>query len=214
MHTSVEPSLAKRCTQVHTKPSASDAPGYTHMAPEYSAVADANLAEETNTGQDGSSRAVSEAASVPALSSFGRQSKRSRSITPEGGLMQHQHAQGRHTNVKHEQGDREYTQGEEEQPQWQGFAQQDKVADHKGSRMRDPCDYQTAASTKVEPLIAGNSSWHQRVKPEEDVQQHEGAIGHRLSRGLSSSQSLPTSSTDGGKPRKTGLKIKLKLKPS
>lgn len=131
--------------------------------------------------------------------------------------MQHQHGQGRHTDVKHEQGDQEYTQGEEEQPQWQGFAQQGKEADHKGSTMRDPYNYLVAAPTKAEPTheqTAGNSSWHQRVKPEEDVRQHEGPIGHQLSRGLSSSQSLPTSSTDGGKPRKTGLKIKLKLKPS
>ena len=185
-------------------------------------IADANLAdEETDTGQDGSSRGVSEAASVPAPYSFGRpakKSKRSRSITPEGGLKQQHY--GQHPYEQTGQGP---AKPEPKEQPWQGFALSESKVEEaedepRGSWMHGSYRHQHAAHAKHEASQSeadmGVQSWQQSVKPEDDVQHRDNALGHQLSRGLSFSQSLPVSNTESNKPKKTGLKIKLKLKAS
>ena len=187
------------------------------------AFADANLAdEETQTGQDGSSRAASEAASVPAPSSFGRPaktSKRSRSITPEGGLKQQHYAQHQYSSATGHGTEKL----EPEHAPWQGFAQsggkgEEAEDEQKESWMHHSNVHEPAAYAKHEPVHGkadmGFQSWQQSVKSEDGMEHRGGALEHQLSRGLSSSQSLPVSNTESGKPKKTGLKIKLKLKAS
>lgn len=183
---------------------------------------------DTNTGQEGSSRAVSEAASVPAPSSTGKpskKSKRSRSITPEGGLVQQQYTRRQLTDLSHDQSEDNPTKAEPPEAQWQGFPQHSHneqkvdVGGHNGHWMQGPYGEQQA---KLEPeherMQATPQLWHESSRHPDDEHAHHGddigGLSHQLSRGLSSSQSVAVSNTDSGKSKKTGLKIKLKLKPN
>lgn len=175
----------------------------------------------TNTGQEGSSRAESEVA-PSSTSKPVKKGKRSRSITPEGGLMQHPYAQRHPSNDSHVHLRENPTKAEPPDTQWQGFVQHSHEqptgsGDH---HEKGPWVHQSYQDQhlKVEPaseqIQLAPHSRQGSVKGEESARPGEETMSHQLSRGLSSSHSLPVSNTDSGNGKKTGLKIKLKLKPS
>ena len=149
--------------------------------------ADANLADEdTQTGQGDSSRAASDAhaSSGHGVAKATKRVKRSRSVTPEGGLAAHQH------NWSDLDSGQPVLKTEPVKSEWQGFAT---------SRNDDP------GASHAEPAYnaTGAPSWHATtIAPNSKV---ESSSSHAV-------QDMQPDDKSQMKP--TRLKVKLKFKPS
>lgn len=151
--------------------------------------ADANLADEgTNTGQGNSSRAVSDAPSVPGhgTARAAKQANRSRSITPEGGLAAQHYSWGDQAEPK----------AEPAKSGWQGFQADDSEQKHhtgNGDGQPDAVPSQTASHHAAGARDADGNDIAAQHQPNAVKQEH-----------------IP--SVDRPPTKRTGLKVKLKFK--
>ncbi|DBA85268.1 TPA: hypothetical protein ACH3X2_005964 [Trebouxia sp. C0005] len=152
-------------------------------------VVDANLADEgTNTGQGNSSRAVSDAPSVPGhgTARAAKQANRSRSITPEGGLAAQHYSWGDQAEPK----------AEPAKSGWQGFQADDSEQKHhtgNGDGQPDAVPSQTASHHAAGARDADGNDIAAQHQPNAVKQEH-----------------IP--SVDRPPTKRTGLKVKLKFK--
>ena len=151
--------------------------------------ADANLADEaTNTGQGNSSRAVSEAPSIPGhgTARAAKKANRSRSITPEGGLAALPYSWDKQPEPK----------TEPVKSKWQGFQADDREQKHHtgyGDGQSDAGPGQTASYHAAGARYADGSDFAAQHQPTTVKHEH-----------------IP--SVDRPAAKRTGLKVKLKCK--
>ena len=151
--------------------------------------ADANLADEaTNTGQGNSSRAVSEAPSIPGhgTARAAKKANRSRSITPEGGLAAQPYSWDNQPEPK----------AEPVKSGWQGFQADDREQKHHtgyGDGQSDAGPSQTASYHAAGARYADGSDFAAQHQPTTVKHEH-----------------IP--SVDRPAAKRTGLKVKLKFK--
>jgi hypothetical protein len=151
--------------------------------------ADANLADEgTNTGQGNSSRAVSDAPSIPGhgTARAAKKAYRSRSITPEGGLAAQHYSWD----------DQPEPKAEHVKSEWQGFQANDREQKHHtgyGDGQSDAGPSQAASYHAAGARDAYGNDFAAQHQPIAVKQEH-------------------TSSVDRPPTKRTGLKVKLKFK--
>ena len=153
--------------------------------------ADANLADEaTNTGQGNSSRAVSEAPSIPGhgTARAAKKANRSRSVTPEGGLAAQPYNWDNQPEPK----------TEPVKSEWQGFQADDRGQKHHSGYG----DGQSGAGPSQTAAASYHAAGARYADGSDFAAQHQPiTVKH---------EHIP--SVDRPAAKRTGLKVKLKFK--